>query len=123
MYLSVYIEIYYIIFFFSSRRRHTRYIGDWSSDVCSSDLDPLERPPDQPRYVHLRDPHLLRDLGLRQPLEEAQVEDQPLAIVQHLEARLEHGAILRDEVLVLLGADRLERVEIVVGCPSAPARR
>src|SRR5437762_10771192 len=26
-------------FFFSSRRRHTRYIGDWSSDVCSSDLD------------------------------------------------------------------------------------
>src|SRR5437764_9532958 len=23
--------------FFSSRRRHTRYIGDWSSDVCSSD--------------------------------------------------------------------------------------
>src|SRR5437762_5415763 len=28
----------YYIFFFSSRRRHTRYIGDWSSDVCSSDL-------------------------------------------------------------------------------------
>src|SRR5437763_384489 len=27
-----------IFFFFSSRRRHTRYIGDWSSDVCSSDL-------------------------------------------------------------------------------------
>src|SRR5437879_9037060 len=26
-------------FFLSSRRRHTRYIGDWSSDVCSSDLD------------------------------------------------------------------------------------
>src|SRR6476469_7313832 len=25
-------------FFFSSRRRHTMYIGDWSSDVCSSDL-------------------------------------------------------------------------------------
>src|SRR5437762_13406629 len=27
-----------MLFFFSSRRRHTRYIGDWSSDVCSSDL-------------------------------------------------------------------------------------
>src|SRR5437762_6633061 len=26
------------VVFFSSRRRHTRYIGDWSSDVCSSDL-------------------------------------------------------------------------------------
>src|SRR5256885_1136422 len=28
----------YIFFFFSSRRRHTRLQGDWSSDVCSSDL-------------------------------------------------------------------------------------
>src|SRR5256885_13971794 len=28
------------IFFFSSRRRHTRLQGDWSSDVCSSDLCP-----------------------------------------------------------------------------------
>src|SRR5690606_39734226 len=26
-------------FFFSSRRRHTRFSRDWSSDVCSSDLD------------------------------------------------------------------------------------
>src|SRR5690348_15380444 len=26
------------MFFFSSRRRHTRWTGDWSSDVCSSDL-------------------------------------------------------------------------------------
>src|SRR5690625_5464178 len=30
-----------ILFFFSSRRRHTRWPRDWSSDVCSSDL-PLE---------------------------------------------------------------------------------
>src|SRR2546430_7731431 len=27
-----------ILFFFSSRRRHTRFDCDWSSDVCSSDL-------------------------------------------------------------------------------------
>ena len=26
------------VFFFSSRRRHTRFTSDWSSDVCSSDL-------------------------------------------------------------------------------------
>ena len=26
------------LIFFSSRRRHTRWTGDWSSDVCSSDL-------------------------------------------------------------------------------------
>src|SRR5690606_40565085 len=32
-------------FFFSSRRRHTRFSRDWSSDVCSSDLehDQVER--------------------------------------------------------------------------------
>src|SRR3712207_7471644 len=30
--------IYVMYFFFSSRRRHTRYWRDWSSDVCSSDL-------------------------------------------------------------------------------------
>src|SRR5205807_3869113 len=29
---------FYLCFFFSSRRRHTRLQGDWSSDVCSSDL-------------------------------------------------------------------------------------
>src|SRR5256886_4226122 len=28
-----------LVFFFSSRRRHTRFDCDWSSDVCSSDLD------------------------------------------------------------------------------------
>src|SRR5437879_2033684 len=54
MYFSYYVYFYFIsvilfdgfllcvynlfVFFFSSRRRHTRYIGDWSSDVCSSDL-------------------------------------------------------------------------------------
>src|SRR5439155_13990200 len=32
------------LFFFSSRRRHTRWPRDWSSDVCSSDL----RAPDKP---------------------------------------------------------------------------
>src|SRR5262249_59870434 len=29
---------YGVYFFFSSRRRHTRLVSDWSSDVCSSDL-------------------------------------------------------------------------------------
>src|SRR5260370_11353376 len=31
--------MYYFFFFFSSRRRHTRFKCDWSSDVCSSDLE------------------------------------------------------------------------------------
>src|SRR5205814_4088662 len=31
-----------VLFFFSSRRRHTRCLSDWSSDVCSSDLAQLK---------------------------------------------------------------------------------
>src|SRR5690606_40665298 len=33
----------FVFFFFSSRRRHTRFSRDWSSDVCSSDLPIFER--------------------------------------------------------------------------------
>src|SRR5258705_9638521 len=32
------LSAYVLFFFFSSRRRHTRCLSDWSSDVCSSDL-------------------------------------------------------------------------------------
>src|SRR5207237_1757618 len=32
-----------LVFFFSSRRRHTRFKCDWSSDVCSSDLNAFTR--------------------------------------------------------------------------------
>src|SRR3712207_6889990 len=41
-----------MLFFFSSRRRHTRYWRDWSSDVCSSDLadDVLCLKAQYPRY-------------------------------------------------------------------------
>src|SRR3712207_7367879 len=58
MYVESHMTFYYqsyliICFFFSSRRRHTRYWRDWSSDVCSSDLPRTrsgvcgERPADQ----------------------------------------------------------------------------
>src|SRR3712207_7327780 len=39
--LYVVVEILELVVFFSSRRRHTRYWRDWSSDVCSSDLKRL----------------------------------------------------------------------------------
>src|SRR5256885_6633164 len=38
-----------VFFFFSSRRRHTRLQGDWSSDVCSSDLIRFSRGPQEGR--------------------------------------------------------------------------
>src|SRR5919199_2099075 len=38
-------SVEYSFFFFSSRRRHTRSLCDWSSDVCSSDLPLVHWPP------------------------------------------------------------------------------
>src|SRR5438876_7482009 len=64
---------FFFFFFFSSRRRHTRWTGDWSSDVCSSDLngrrDDLRRRPvvDQRQDLD-RAAHSLDQRGLRQRL-------------------------------------------------------
>src|SRR5947209_14610050 len=45
------IDILFSVFFFSSRRRHTRYWRDWSSDVCSSDLSTSDQTSEQlPTY-------------------------------------------------------------------------
>src|SRR3989475_6829022 len=46
-----------VFFFFSSRRRHTRFDCDWSSDVCSSDLREraAARRPDPRRHRQARD--------------------------------------------------------------------
>ena len=64
--------------------------------------------------MHLRDAHLRGDLRLGQALPEAQVDDPPLALVEDVEARREHGAVLADLVLVLELAEGLERVELAV---------
>src|SRR5256885_9755726 len=45
-------DVSLFFFFFSSRRRHTRLQGDWSSDVCSSDLGLAGHPR---RYSELND--------------------------------------------------------------------
>src|SRR5437763_11111750 len=39
--------------FYSSRRRHTSYIGDWSSDVCSSDLASFDGMVIEPAALYL----------------------------------------------------------------------
>src|SRR3712207_7909422 len=44
--LNVWISMVVYFCFFSSRRRHTRYWRDWSSDVCSSDLGSVPRAQD-----------------------------------------------------------------------------
>src|SRR5258706_11320982 len=38
LHVITFLNVHLFYFFFSSRRRHTRLVSDWSSDVCSSDL-------------------------------------------------------------------------------------
>src|SRR5690606_40612581 len=50
-------------FFFSSRRRHTRFSRDWSSDVCSSDLEVHRK--DQAREPHEGESSSAKNAGTR----------------------------------------------------------
>src|SRR5258705_11502084 len=68
-------------FFFSSRRRHTRCLSDWSSDVCSSDLE-LAIPS---LYGQDRLFCYIRQKGAADPVQDAKMEaikDAGHAVVQ-----------------------------------------
>src|SRR5690606_39494671 len=65
-------------FFFSSRRRHTRFSRDWSSDVCSSDLvDDTSALPDEPGA---RREWLARQQGVLELTHNHGTEDDPGAV-------------------------------------------
>src|SRR5699024_11866338 len=82
-----------IYFFFSSRRRHTRSKRDWSSDVCSSDLELLE----------------LLDIF------EGQVpEEERESARARLLATLEDAQLRREKLAQIGRASCRERVEIAV---------
>src|SRR5690606_39734626 len=55
-----------LLFFFSSRRRHTRFSRDWSSDVCSSDLRAdTERAALLEEERTATDPHRIAEIHVR----------------------------------------------------------
>src|SRR5690606_4763562 len=54
----------YRVFFFSSRRRHTRFSRDWSSDVCSSDLRKVLRELSLPFLVDGREMYVTGSIGI-----------------------------------------------------------
>src|SRR6266850_6860639 len=64
--------VFTVFFFFSSRRRHTRLQGDWSSDVCSSDLRPSREVPG-PARLRLGDA-----AAVRQHADPGQGDGRPL---------------------------------------------
>src|SRR2546430_12973651 len=55
-------------FFFSSRRRHTRFDCDWSSDVCSSDLQFRGRHRSRPRADVVREVEALAARGVQEAI-------------------------------------------------------
>src|SRR3990172_11679498 len=58
-----------VYFFFSSRRRHTICSRDWSSDVCSSDLDiAAMRGARDERYLRMLEQELITIAGARETL-------------------------------------------------------
>src|SRR5699024_8752491 len=105
------------VFFFSSRRRHTRSKRDWSSDVCSSDL--LIRSWARTTYTQVWDAlqqpsgPAAAQLGTVQPVVETAYE-----LYQALAAqRRERGGIEFDTVetqIVCNDLGRIERIEPVV---------
>src|SRR5437899_853771 len=61
IFLFILIHTYLFFFFFSSRRRHTRCLSDWSSDVCSSDLvQPALRLEDLERMALANNPTIVQ---------------------------------------------------------------
>src|SRR5699024_8248655 len=110
MYTSISPIIFTTCFFFSSRRRHTRSKRDWSSDVCSSDLNPLA-------FAHA---HQAVFEAVDNTQHKAGVQEALLAIEQNRSALSqvyfeEHGHISQDPFLAYsqdyheLAADMLRR--------------
>src|SRR6266581_7124274 len=74
------------LFFFSSRRRHTRWTGDWSSDVCSSDLGRLTIDDVNPVWLKTPAAPIVGSL-----VEEMNIDiEQILAAFRALQNRVEH---------------------------------
>src|SRR5437762_9817114 len=97
-----------LFFFFSSRRRHTRYIGDWSSDVCSSDL--FSKLVQTPEYKDYMEKQALKPIFLTGK-----------DMVQFLE---EDGSLNKQLMTEEIGrASCRERVEISVGAGGVKKKR
>src|SRR5256885_16084056 len=94
-------------FFFSSRRRHTRLQGDWSSDVCSSDLTPGEKLAIAKRYLL---PRQLKETGLQ--MDRASIADGAL---ERLIGEYTREAGVRQLEREIQGVLRKAALEVVEG--------
>src|SRR5215203_31407 len=113
--------IYLTVFFFSSRRRHTRYWRDWSSDVCSSDLLGRETPVLQTIFSPLATARKLGGAGtLAHMRQSPEAFGAGMATIEAVTAQLiadatDRGAdifyVLQSASADILTADEVERWE------------
>src|SRR3989440_6087345 len=110
-YSRLFIPILLLFFFFSSRRRHTRSDRDWSSDVCSSDLE-LE---------HL--PQLARG-GVVLPEKTPRARDAPYRRLDLVLERLHAGGrdLADDEVAVTIEHEPRQQVRLAEQIGRASCR-
>src|SRR5690349_4081618 len=96
----------FFVFFFSSRRRHTRSLRDWSSDVCSSDL--LERMQKVGEHLRFNNsiPQKLVELAI---LITARHVDNAFEWILHQPLALKEG-IARETIEAINNARRPERM-------------
>src|SRR2546427_6560458 len=94
------------VFFFSSRRRHTRFDCDWSSDVCSSDLEArvIEATADANEKQGLADAKVLEERLLAQARGEAQVGATKATVTR--DVGMSEADVLRDKLYAEAKGDR-----------------
>src|SRR5438046_7659406 len=86
-----------MLFFFSSRRRHTRLVSDWSSDVCSSDLEHADAQPEtQAEAVDA-----LIEAGQEEGILDATNRDLIQSVVQFSEKTVREAMKPRPEIVAL----------------------
>src|SRR6266511_5265533 len=91
------LQYFFFFFFFSSRRRSTRFSRDWSSDVCSYDLE-----------LHLHDREVVADALPRAAAERPVLEPVPaLGLLRREAVRVETLRVV-PEIQVALGDVRAE---------------
>src|SRR6266567_4890922 len=88
----------FFFFFFSSRRRHTRFDCDWSSDVCSSDLEEAEAVLRDLGFYDVRVRH--HELGTRNGVETSNIEHRTPNTERRQLARIEVGVVEMPKLLV-----------------------
>src|SRR5258707_14482014 len=102
-------------FFFSSRRRHTRYWRDWSSDVCSSDLNWMLD------STRIQFQNALWDLGYADALIDTSTAVDPIAHTARVRLHVVPNHVTTVGEIVIHGADQIAPRTVMNSLSFRPA--